>query len=633
MTPRAYLDIKNQYTKILILLVTTFLTLQAETNISSLPNCSNNTCTIDSNVNDKVKVDKVYNAITNNATIGNNRSDIGLFVNGNGNNNGKVTIETLTNYGTILGSLDLSDSNSEINLLNNYGVIYGITKSYNGAAIKELNNYGTIHLTNKDNNNIKEGKFFNITSMIDNVIIKNYHIHINQDSNTFNSFSGYTQYSDDTSHLVINGDNNSGDIQYDTYIKKDAKFILSVGEKFNLNTNYSLDKLITKLDGTKYNLQYDDRQTVNDLFSHLTTQSPTFYLERNGNYFKIGIDTQSSIGNTIYKSNIQAMNSLSNYINVFSTSSMANGYTLALNDSKEAIYLAKDFREYDRFYYKNDENKTMLARAGVRGGSRAQSSKRQAYDFFFAPFVSHTILTKSNGFGLSGLSYGFVSGISFKIGSINTLGIHTGFSYGEISGSKDTATTTINTMNAAFGLHYKLDLAYGFYLKAFGDAFYFLNNVSLNQNTQTPSAFGYSGSAYFGKDFDFDDAGNLSIDIGGSYQGIQNNEINFDSEIYKKNIINLIYADLYTNYSKNFDSGFGLNTGIGAKMLFTKPTARIIVGGYNDFEIGADKILGYARLGLNYNINHSVIFNLDYIGSIGDKSINNSGIFNIRVLW
>ena len=68
-------------------------------------------------------------------------------------------------------------------------------------------------------------------------------------------------------------------------------------------------------------------------------------------------------------------------------------------------------------------------------------------------------------------------------------------------------------------------------------------------------------------------------------------------------------------------------------MLFTKPTARIIVGGYNDFEIGADKILGYARLGLNYNINHSVIFNLDYIGSIGDKSINNSGIFNIRVLW
>ncbi len=613
--------------KILFLSIFTIFTSQTiaqNINLENLPNCSGNDCVINNDVNNDIDVTKNHTNIVNNATIGTGKDALEIKNN--------VTIDTLTNNGVINGYIGLSDSTSIIKTLNNYGSINGIVKTSGGnSQINKLNNYGSIYLYNQQSNNNKYVTFKNESGGSTIITIGNYHIHLNQDSATFNTFSGYSNYTTDTSHLVIDSNNtsNNGIIK----ITKDSKFILSVGSNFNLNTDYSLDKLITNQDGNKFNLKYEDLTLVNDLFSHLTTQSPTFYLERNGNYFKIGIDAQSSIGNTIYKSNIQAMNSLSNYINVFSTSSMANGYTLALNDSKEAIYLAKDFREYDRFYYKNDENKTMLARAGVRGGSRAQSSKRQAYDFFFAPFVSHTILTKSNGFGLSGLSYGFVSGISFKIGSKNTLGIHTGFSYGEISGSKDTATTTINTMNAAFGLHYKLDLAYGFYLKAFGDAFYFLNNVSLNQNTQTPSAFGYSGSAYFGKDFDFDDAGNLSIDIGGSYQGIQNNEINFDSEIYKKNIINLIYADLYTNYSKNFDSGFGLNTGIGAKMLFTKPTARIIVGGYNDFEIGADKILGYARLGLNYNINHSVIFNLDYIGSIGDKSINNSGIFNIRVLW
>ena len=525
-----YLHIKY-LKKILFLSIFTIFTSQTiaqNINLESLPNCSGNNCVINNDVNNDIDVTKNHTNIVNNATIGTGKDALEI--------KSGVTIDTLTNNGVINGHIGLSDSTSIIKTLNNYGSINGIVKTSGGnSQINKLNNYGSIYLYNQqsNNNNNKYVTFKNESGGSTIITIGNYHIHLNQDSATFNTFSGYSNYTTDTSHLVIDSNdtsNNNGIIK----ITKDSKFILSVGRNFNLNTDYSLDKLITNQDGNKFNLKYEDSTLVNDLFSHLTTQSPTFYLERNGNYFKIGIDAQSSIGNTIYKSNIQAMNSLSNYINVFSTSSMANGYKLALNDSKEAIYLAKDFREYDRFYYKNDENKTMLARAGVRGRSRAQSSKRQAYDFFFAPFVSHTILTKSNGFGLSGLSYGFVSGISFKIGSKNTLGIHTGFSYGEISGSKDTATTTINTMNAAFGLHYKLDLAYGFYLKAFGDAFYFLNNVSLNQNTQTPSAFGYSGSAYFGKDFDFDDAGNLSIDIGGSYQGIQNNEINFDSEIYKK---------------------------------------------------------------------------------------------------
>ena len=186
-------------------------------------------------------------------------------------------------------------------------------------------------------------------------------------------------------------------IRYSILKQDDCVFYACTSNKLHaisiFNDNFTLNRCnISNENGNKFNLKYEDLTLVNDLFSHLTTQSPTFYLERDGDYFRIGIDTQSSIGNTIYKSNIQAMNSLSNYINVFSTSSMANGYTLALNDSKEAIYLAKDFREYDRFYYKNDEYfmYNPLARqywSLLEGQTRLKNRYRQLIEIVFPEFA------------------------------------------------------------------------------------------------------------------------------------------------------------------------------------------------------------------------------------------------------
>ncbi len=605
-----------------IFIIFTSQTIAQNINLENLPNCSGSDCVINNDINNDIDVTKNHTNIVNNATIGTGNDALEIKNN--------ITVNTINNNSIINGHIILEDSTSIINMLNNNGIIKGLTSFSSPGNIKELNNYGSIYVFNSTN------KWIHIRNVSLN--INKYHIHINQDSNVFNSFSGYKSFTTDTSHLVIEGNNNGNNNGSNSIgvvtITKDSKFILSVGSNFNLNTDYSLDKLITDENGDKFNLKYkDDQALVSNLFQHLTTQSPTLYLERNGNYFKIGIDAQSSIGNAIYKSNIQSMNSLINYINIFSVSSTTNRHTIALN-SNEQTYLAKTFKEYDKFYYKNDDsNSKIAARIGGTRRSAPQYSGKQQNSFFFTPFISHNILLKNNDFGLSGLNYGFISGISFNLGSINTLGFHSGFSYGEISGTKDVTTAIINTMSVVLGLHYRLDLGYGIYIKTLGDIFYFLNNVSLNQDKQKPNAFGYSGSIYIGKDFNFDNAGKLSIDIGGIYQGIQNNEINFTNETYTKNLINLIYSDLYINYNKNFNSGFGLDIGGGTKVLFTKPTARIIIGGYNDFDIGTDKILGYMRFGINYNIKNSVIFNLDYIGSIGDKTMSNSGMFNIKALW
>ena len=300
-------------------------------------------------------------------------------------------------------------------------------------------------------------------------------------------------------------------------------------------------------------------------------------------------------------------------------------------------YLAQntqDFREYERFYYKNQRENLRL-QLSIRQTKTNNKTKDNnlTNHFFFAPFITHNILTKNNGFGLSGFNYGFVSGFGFGIDSNNTLGIHTGFSYGNLSGSKDVLQTDISSLTILLGLHYKLDITYGLYLKVFGDAFYLLNKALLNEQKQSLDSIGFGGSVYLVKVFDFDNVGNLNLELGLNTTGLQNNEINFINETYAKNFIMLVYGDVYLEYNKMFASGFGINTGIGTKYLFTKPKAEVIVGGYDTFDIGVDEILGYLRLGVDWHINNMVILDLDYIGSFGDKSISNSGMFNIKVVW
>ncbi|MDE6885515.1 MAG: autotransporter outer membrane beta-barrel domain-containing protein [Helicobacteraceae bacterium] len=258
-------------------------------------------------------------------------------------------------------------------------------------------------------------------------------------------------------------------------------------------------------------------------------------------------------------------------------------------------------------------------------------SSSDKYHFFFSPFISHNMFY-NDGLNYSGLDYGFISGFNAKLGNLNTLGVHLGFSYGSLSESE--FSTNLNTINIMAGLHYKLDLAYDIFVKLRGDVFYFLNDMSYAGLKQSPKNFGFGASGYFGKDFDFKRNGILTLEIGANYNGLQNEAINFGNEIYNKNLLLLGYINLGLNYSNSFSNGFGFDLGLGGNVLLTKPIANIILLNNNiEYSIGIDRFSGYANVGVNYAINDIVELGLEYLGSFGDKSISNSGFFNVRVWW
>ncbi|RAX54299.1 hypothetical protein CCY99_04620 [Helicobacter sp. 16-1353] len=333
----------------------------------------------------------------------------------------------------------------------------------------------------------------------------------------------------------------------------------------------------------------------------------------------------------ILHSNSTIFSSNSNTIN---TSRIASNYDYGLSN----------IRENERFYYSNNNlinQRQNMQRRGFVGDRQSSSTKATAsnYHFFFTPFITHNVLNESNGMGASGLNYGFISGFSGMLGDSNTLGVHLGFNYGGISGENNLTKTDIKTMGLLLGLHYKLDLVYDMYIKAIGNAFYFLNNIDYQtglatSSKQSPNDLAFSGSLYYGKDFDFSTFGKLGLEAGVNYQGIQSDKIDFNEESYKSKLINLIYIDVGSNYTKVFDSGFGFNLNLGIKTLINEAKAKMtILGIETDFTIGADRFLGYAGAGVSYFINKQVELNLSYLGSFGDKSMSNSGFFNARFWW
>lgn len=611
-----------------------------------------------------------YGDITNDATITNsddtinfassgNTSNIGTFTN-NGSiiadrnssaillGSGVANISIFNNNGLIEGSIELTDSNSKIGTFNNYGTITGGISQVSGgtAEIGVLNNYGDIYLYIIRN---QSGKYAHINGGNENIDIKlgDYHIRINQDSSTFNSFIGYASNTDfDTSHLVIGG-NDSTKV---TLRDANSKLLISIGSNFELNKDYALNKLITKSDGSDYQIKVDG--STADLYSHLITTSSILNLSRNGNYFRLSVDTDSGIGNTFYKSNIQSMNNLilnsQSIIFASNVRGSSSRVVRRISSIQGESYEAKDVKENDRFYYdqndarlrqrQNLQRNTQRRATGIGNINASKSATSSKYYFFFTPFVTHNILNKNNGVGASGLNYGFISGFNGMLGDSNTLGVHLGFSYGGVSGSKNSTTTTINTMSTMLGLHYKLDLVYDMYIKAIGNFFYFLNDISYayaaNTDKRKPNALGFSGNLYYGKDFNLASYGVFGLEAGVNYQGIQSDNINFENETYKSNLINLIYLDIGTNYSKIFSNDFGFNLNLGVKALMTEAKSKVtIIGATTDFNIGADRFLGYFGAGASYFINQKIELQLNYLGSFGDKSISNSGFFNFRIWW
>ncbi|RDU65520.1 hypothetical protein [Helicobacter sp. MIT 14-3879] len=445
-------------------------------------------------------------------------------------------------------------------------------------------------------------------------------------------------------------------------------------------------------------LQYQDGTNVlsKDFLNHLSTNNPTFNISKGNSdgTFKIDLETKNSTANSIAKSEAASMNSIMFRAKsiIFNNAMQNNAKRIALDRNYNTYASINELRDNFNFYYKNDILDTNSLNSNILDSTEsifiadARAQRQQAREnrnratnnrlniqnrnlttpkpapqaqkpsrdyantinqsstttsrndlssyFFFTPFVSHTSFYKSSGLDYSGLDYGFISGINGKLGSINTLGAHIGFSYGKLK--ENVWDTNITTMTINAGLHYKLDLFYDMYIKVIGDVFMFLDELKASFLTKSykPNNIGFAGSAYYGKDFNLGKNGILGLELGLLYQGINMSSINTDVENYNSQLQNLFYIDINTNYYKVFNNGFLFNSILGAKVLTTTPNTILKIG--NDsfkYDIKTDRVLGYINLGVGYNINQRAEFSIDYLGMFGDKSMSNSGFFNARVWW
>ncbi|RAX51624.1 hypothetical protein CCY99_08650 [Helicobacter sp. 16-1353] len=235
-----------------------------------------------SNTNDDIVLDgNGYHEVTVKATLGGtlrNDTSIDKFENLsdshiNDFNNWKGTITTLDNYGTIgsgYSSMHLSNfmNSNIIGTLNNYGEIYNFKSNSTNAKIENLNNQGKIYLS------INRGYISHLDDGFP-INISNYHLEIDKNASEFNAFSSYTEGNVDTndlndlSHLIINADVDSSIKNRIKLIDSNSKFLISFGNNFEVNKEYSLDKLIVDTNGNKYNLTYKDGGDVSNLYSHL----------------------------------------------------------------------------------------------------------------------------------------------------------------------------------------------------------------------------------------------------------------------------------------------------------------------------------------------------------------------------
>ncbi|RAX51622.1 hypothetical protein CCY99_08640, partial [Helicobacter sp. 16-1353] len=189
-------------------------------------------------------------------------NNYGIINSGTSGNNSGIrnsgTIGTINNYGLITTSSSSNDGainvvdKSTIDTINNYGTIENIVVY---GTINNLNNQGKIFAKSRDN------KYTHIQTINSNakINISNYHLIVNKNANDFNSFTSYTTASDDTSHLVISESDVSNSVRL---LGADSKFLLTLGDSFELGKDYDLNKLVTDTSGNKYTLTYANGGSV-----------------------------------------------------------------------------------------------------------------------------------------------------------------------------------------------------------------------------------------------------------------------------------------------------------------------------------------------------------------------------------
>lgn len=643
----------------------------------------------------KLKTDNNYNinigSIINTNGMGINISEV----------LGTITIGEITNLNTFnYQPLYCNGSSCVINRFNNYS---SANVQFKGSALSAT--LGTFYLQFKDNTNT-----FNNFTFIGDITSSN-------DGNNMN----YT-------HIAVTDGAK-------LYLDNKSKILLKLKEKVELNKNYALNKVI---------LNYSD---IDNVFNHLGLLyndpydsdyklSSIYQLQRDGNYFKIVVDTRGTTPRITAIDNIRNLNHLlaSSNTEIFGKKINRKTKILSKLQAQYNNYLAHNFRENELFYYSNadsammdfentqlnefnelshvlhsksiqsskftepdsnlidsnfaksspltsiyldstlestylsdtmkyrqqerqrrsrinnsiDANKSANINSRLNSTSFYINSNRAEsnddFYFIFSPFVNHSILSDEVYIPMSGLNYGFVSAFNANLANIHTLGLHFGLNYGNMKGKQNLSYIDLNTLSLMAGIHYKIDFIYSMYVKARGDFFYFMNDMTSNVNSIKPSNIGFSASIYYGKDFNFIDYGVVGIELGGNYIGFKSGAIDIERiEHYNDIFASLLYLDLGISYAKVFNFGLVMNAAFGAKYNAMKEnTSSLSV--YNNkinslgtqenyaFSVASDTYLAYAKLGIGYVLNETMEFNLSYLGSFGDKSINNGGFFSYK-LW
>ena len=571
--------------------------------------------------------------------------------------------------GYIAGGLNITGSNQSPISITNYGTMGGVNATTNAIRTITMDNLGMINFAGNTRNH-----FNNI-----HLVIKNYTMQISENATTFNA----TRAATDNSHIVLAGTKSA------SFADNNSKLILDFGGDFEINKEYSLSRLIVDENGNSL---------LNVPFNRLTTRNDIFTLTQSGNNFIINAEPSNSTISNLYKANIKTINSLFLQSNKMIYPSKFKGKRLSTRNpqrrvirrvsenanpffnaespkgeskSNESLDISQDFsyllaldsldslQNNESFFYNSDslllaQSANQMAiqqrRAMQNPRARATSQVSNKYYFVLTPFVNYNTYNKSGRYNLSGLEYGFISAFSGKLGFGNTLGAHFGFSYGSL-GDKDDSLLKLTSANLMLGLNYKLDLFWNMYVKARGDFYYFLNEVSsVAFDKLKPNSMGFGVSVAYGKDFNFGAGGVLGLELGVDYKGLNANAISVDSldnsskDTYDKALYHLVYVDLGLNYDKYFGTSaglWGINIGAGGRMNLTPKLAKSTIAILNgtrsvDMTIDNDKFLGYVNAGFSYGFEaqkFGMEFGIEYYGNFGDRSMSNAGSFEWKTRW
>lgn len=609
-------------------------------------------------------------------------------------------VQSYTNNTTI-HSIEFKAGANE--LINNGLITNGITFGQNDSAPTAIINNGSISFGSfsQPNGTTKNGYYHfyhkdaNQSQRLKTLYIKSYNFSLNTTANIFNSFAGAS-----ATNGSVDADNFNSHIVLVNFksvkLAKDS-LILDLGPEAQFGERYKLDNFIkgsnSDFSSNGFEITDESGRKLNnaEIFDYIKLKRPIYKKTLSGDSIIFSINGESGIGNTIFKNNLSLMNSMisKSSAQVFGKKKSTYHQKKKLAQNENELNLSSNFKSNSKFYYDSarlDSNAIQLTNAdSIIDGkpTRRRVIKRQTrkitrviqpkqeiseessasfyvpdtsneedyvYQYFFSPFVSHSVLYSQNdSASLSGLDYGFVGGFNNKLDDNTLMGLHLGFSYGGLKAQNEIAEFTnsaINTMGILGGLHYKLEMPYDIFMKVRGDVAYFINNISYLSSPKTRAdIIGYGAGLYVGKDFNFTRYGILGFELGANYQGSYGNAMELDIEQYAKSYVHLVYADVGANYYKLFSNDFGINALVGGKILaYANNISQVqINNNISDYNIAGEDYIAYVGAGLSYMVNDSFELALDYLGNFGLKkdvnkklaftSMNNSGFFNMRLWW